>query len=95
MIVLYLIDARTILHPRDEYNTNEDVDWSCLGLFDQDKSLSEPSSSQRNAHQAGLDITEIGTVSCMAQQVSVKLMCRYVASPRGPTSFRSCLIPMV
>ena len=66
MIVLYLIDARDVLHPREELNMDEDVDWSCLGLFDQDKSPSAPSSSQRSGPQAGLNITEIAIVSYLS-----------------------------
>jgi hypothetical protein len=41
MIVVYLIDARTILNPPHEVDHDEDADWSCVGLFDQDKQSSD------------------------------------------------------
>ena len=66
IIVLYLIDARTVLHPREESHIDEDVDWSCLGLFDENKLPAGPLSSQRSGPQANLDITEIATVSCVS-----------------------------
>jgi hypothetical protein len=62
MIVIYLIDARTILNPPHEVDHDEDADWSCIGLFDQDKQSSDHMNSSRVQSEAGLDIVEIATV---------------------------------
>jgi hypothetical protein len=62
MIVIYLIDARTVLNPRHEVDYDEDADWSCIGLFDQDKQSSDHLNTSRVQSEAGLDIVEIATV---------------------------------
>ena len=62
MIVIYLIDARSVLNPPNEVDHDEDADWSCIGLFDQDKQSSDHSSPSRVQLEAGLDIVEIATV---------------------------------
>jgi hypothetical protein len=63
MIVIYLIDARTVLIPRNEVDHDEDADWSCIGLFDQDKQSSDNLTPSRVQCEAGLDIVEIATVN--------------------------------
>lgn len=63
MIVIYLIDARAVLNPRNEVGHDEDADWSCIGLFDQDKQSSHQFNPTRVQTEAGLDIVEIATVS--------------------------------
>jgi hypothetical protein len=62
--VLYLIDARTVLHSRDQGSNDEDTDWSCLGLFDENSTVSDGLQSARGHSDPGLDIVEIATVSC-------------------------------
>ena len=62
MIVIYLIDARTVLSPRNEVDHGEDADWSCIGLFDQDRQSSDHLTPSRAQSEAGLDIVEIATV---------------------------------
>nr|XP_019042518.1 hypothetical protein I302_09127 [Kwoniella bestiolae CBS 10118]OCF21448.1 hypothetical protein I302_09127 [Kwoniella bestiolae CBS 10118] len=42
-LVIYMIDARTILYPQSTRN-NDPINWSCLGLFDDDAPSSHPSS---------------------------------------------------
>ena len=61
--VIYLIDARSIIHPRNGVDCDEDTDWSCVGLFDQDKQPPTGSVSTKTDSKAGLDIVEIATVS--------------------------------
>jgi hypothetical protein len=63
MTVIYLIDARAVLKPKNELNNDEDADWSCLGLFDQDKAASDALIPVRGGQEPGLDIVEITTVS--------------------------------
>jgi len=63
MIVIYLIDARSVLNPRNEADREEDADWSCIGLFEQDKQSSDHLNTSRVQSEAGLDIVEIATVS--------------------------------
>jgi len=68
MIVIYLIDARTVLDPRNEVDNDEVADWSCIGLFDQDKQSSGHFNPTRVQTEAGLDIVEIATVSFQKRQ---------------------------
>jgi hypothetical protein len=62
MTVLYLIDARKVLHPEEGDAIDEDVDWSCVGLFEQDETLASVPSHSRSP-ESRLDITEIAIVS--------------------------------
>jgi hypothetical protein len=95
MIVIYLIDARTVLNPRHEVDHDEDADWSCIGLFDQDKQSSDHLNSSRVQSEAGLDIVEIATVSNIQYTITCpRLTCRYADSHSGQTYFLSSPIPM-
>lgn len=67
MEVLYLIDARAVLCPLEASTADEDVDWSCVGLFDQDPILTSVSSQTRSP-EPRLDITEIAVV-CSRHQM--------------------------
>ncbi|WVQ69796.1 uncharacterized protein L199_008016 [Kwoniella botswanensis] len=51
-LVIYLIDAGTILHPQSPRDADP-VDWSCLGLFDDD----QPSSHPTSVHDDGVSST--------------------------------------
>ena len=61
--VIYLIDARSIIPARNGGDCDEDTDWSCVGLFEQDKQPPTGSVSTKTDSKAGLDIVEMATVS--------------------------------
>ncbi|ODO10961.1 hypothetical protein I350_01560 [Cryptococcus amylolentus CBS 6273] len=44
-LVIYLIDAREVLRPEEARKPTQEVDWSCVGLFD-DESLQDPDHEQ-------------------------------------------------
>ncbi|OCF36379.1 hypothetical protein I316_01626 [Kwoniella heveanensis BCC8398] len=50
-LVLYLIDARQVLVPPHP-NIGDQVDWSCLGLFDDEDSPSKNKGNARDAYKA-------------------------------------------
>lgn len=63
--MIYLIDARAVLHPASPDDEDEDVDWSCFGLFD-DKPTSTMSRLAKTGGaraEPGLEIAEIAVVS--------------------------------
>ena len=95
MTVIYLIDARTVLNPRNEVDHDEDADWSCIGLFDQDKQSSNHLNISRVLSEAGLDIVEIATVKLPEPSMRcAELTYRYADYHSGRMSFLSSLTPM-
>lgn len=61
--MLYLIDARAVLHPANYQAEDEDIDWSFLGLFDNDDPSQQPPPSGRTALEPCLDVSEMAIVS--------------------------------
>jgi hypothetical protein len=94
MIVIYLIDARTVLNPRNEVDHDEDADWSCIGLFDQDTQSSDNLNTSRVQSEAGLDIVEIATVKLPAYDRCAQLTYRYADYHSGQTYYPFSPIPM-
>jgi hypothetical protein len=64
--VLYLVDARAVLRPGEATDRDEDVDWSCVGLFDQAEKTPSVSLHQTRWPEPRMDIAEIAIVSSMA-----------------------------
>ncbi|TYJ58098.1 hypothetical protein B9479_001194 [Cryptococcus floricola] len=44
-LVIYLIDAREVLRPEEARKPTQEIDWSCVGLFD-DEGLQDPDHEQ-------------------------------------------------
>ncbi|WVQ71908.1 hypothetical protein IAR50_001450 [Cryptococcus sp. DSM 104548] len=73
-LVLYLIDARAVLRPEEAQKPTQDVDWSCMGLFD-DEGLQDPDHEQTetetNTFGPKLPSIEIDIIDRLSKRANV------------------------